>query len=201
MRKLLGHIESINSLAFSPDGRTLASAGGGWSLDYAIRLWDIETGKHLQMPVGHSWIVTTVGFSPNGRKLASGSWDGTVVLCELDSSTELGVKPLTIRTTTLGRIKRTALLQNYPNPFNPETWIPYQLADDADVTLSIYDQNGHIVRTLDIGHQKSGGYRDRASAAYWDGRNQNGERVANGTYYYQLNAGDYTASRRMVIVK
>ena len=201
MRKLLGHIESINTLAFSPDGRTLASAGGGWSLDYAIRLWDIETGKHLQMPVGHTWIVSTVGFSPNGCKLASGSWDGTVVLWELDSSTELGVKPLTIRTTTLGRIKRTALLQNYPNPFNPETWMPYQLANDSLVTLTIYDQKGHIVRTLDIGHKVAGVYRDKAKAAFWDGRNQNGEPVTSGAYYYQFRAGDYNALRRMAIVK
>jgi flagellar hook assembly protein FlgD len=93
------------------------------------------------------------------------------------------------------------LLQNYPNPFNPETWIPYQLADDAHVSLSIYDQRGHIVRTLDIGRQKSGVYRDKAKAAYWDGRNQNGELVTSGTYYYQLRADDYTAFRRMVIVK
>ena len=72
---------------------------------------------------------------------------------------------------------------------------------DALVTLSIYDQSGHIVRRLDIGHQQSGVYRDKAGAAYWDGRNQNGEPVTSGTYYYQLRAGDYTALRRMVIVK
>ena len=69
------------------------------------------------------------------------------------------------------------------------------------VTLTIYDQIGHIVRTLDIGHQKSGVYRGKANAAFWDGRNQNGEPVTSGTYYYQLRAGDYTAARRMVIIK
>ena len=105
------------------------------------------------------------------------------------------------RAVMLGNIKRTALLQNYPNPFNPETWIPYQLADNTLVTLSIYDQSGHVVRILDIGHQKSGVYRDKASAAYWDGRNQHGEPVTSGTYYYQFRTGDYTALRRMVIVK
>ena len=113
----------------------------------------------------------------------------------------VGVEPLGRHITTLGNIKRTALLQNYPNPFNPETWIPYQLADDAVVTVTIYDQRGHIVRRLDFGHQKSGNYRDKANAAHWDGRNQNGEPVTSGTYYYQLRAGDYTALRRMVIVK
>ena len=125
------------------------------------------------------------------------------MLWELTSSTGVGVgvEPLGMQITTLGNIKRTALLQNYPNPFNPETWIPYQLANDALVTLSIYDQSGHIVRKLDIGRQKSGVYRDKAKAAYWDGRNQNGESVTSGTYYYQFRAGDYTALRRMVIVK
>jgi bacillopeptidase F (M6 metalloprotease family) len=103
--------------------------------------------------------------------------------------------------TTLGNMKRTALLQNYPNPFNPETWIPYQLANDALVSLNIYDQSGHVVRRLDVGRQKSGVYQHKENAAYWDGRNQNGERVTSGTYYYQLRAGDYTSLRRMVIVK
>ena len=79
--------------------------------------------------------------------------------------------------------------------------MPYQLARDGLVTLTIYDQSGHIVRTLDTGRQISGVYRDKASAAYWDGRNHNGEPVTSGTYFYQLRAGEYTALRRMVIVK
>ena len=124
-----------------------------------------------------------------------------MLLWEVESSIRLAVRPLERRVTTLGDIKRTALLQNYPNPFNPETWIPYQLANDAVVTVSIYDQSGHIVRTLDIGHQKSGVYRDKASAAYWDGRNQKGEPVTSGEYYIQLDAGDFTALRQMVVVK
>ena len=95
----------------------------------------------------------------------------------------------------------TALLSNYPNPFNPETWIPYHLAKPADVTLTIYDVNGHIVRTLDVGHQRAGRYQDRARAAYWDGRNTHGEPVASGVYFYMLSAGDFTATRRMLIRK
>ena len=116
-------------------------------------------------------------------------------------STAFGVEPLGKRITTLGNIKRMALLQNYPNPFNPETWIPYQLADDSVVTLKIYDQMGHMVRKLDVGRKNAGIYRDKAKAAYWDGRNQKGEPVTSGTYYYQLRAGDYTAIQRMAIVK
>ncbi len=97
--------------------------------------------------------------------------------------------------------KETALLPNYPNPFNPETWIPYRLAKDAEVTLTIYATDGYIVRRLALGHQPAGLYENRSRAAYWDGRNQFGEPVASGIYFYTLTAGDFTATRRMLIVK
>ena len=109
------------------------------------------------------------------------------------------------------RPPETALLPNYPNPFNPETWIPYHLAHPADVTLTVYDAKGVLVRQLDLGHQSAGYYTDRSRAAYWDGRNEHGESVASGVYFYQLRAGrsglsvpqrrDYSQMRRMVIVK
>ena len=97
--------------------------------------------------------------------------------------------------------KETTLLPNYPNPFNPETWIPYHLAHAADVTLTLYDKKGTVVRQLDLGHQPAGFYTDRSKAAYWNGRNASGESVASGVYFYQLRTGDYSALRRMVIVK
>ena len=97
--------------------------------------------------------------------------------------------------------KETVLLPNYPNPFNSETWIPYHLAHAADVTLTVYDTKGAVVRQLVLGHQPAGFYTARAKAAYWNGRNESGESVASGVYFYQLRAGDYTALRRMVIVK
>ena len=95
----------------------------------------------------------------------------------------------------------TELLHNYPNPFNPETWIPYRLAEDAFVTLTIYDLNGHVVRTLDVGHQIASTYEGRSKAIHWDGRNGLGEGVASGVYFYHLSAGDYSATRKMVILK
>ncbi len=97
--------------------------------------------------------------------------------------------------------RETELLTNYPNPFNPETWIPYRLAEDAFVTLSIYDQSGQVVRTIDVGHQVAAVYENRAKAIYWDGRNGLGEQVASGVYFYHLSAGDYSATRKMVILK
>ena len=95
----------------------------------------------------------------------------------------------------------TALLHNYPNPFNPETWIPYQLAEPAEVTLHIYAANGALVRTLALGHQPAGIYQYRSRAAYWDGKNQVGESVASGIYFFTLTAGDFTATRKMLIRK
>ena len=95
----------------------------------------------------------------------------------------------------------TELLPNYPNPFNPETWIPYHLAHGAEVEIAIYDAKGALVRRLALGYQAAGYYADRGRAAYWDGRNDGGESVANGVYFYQLRAGEYVASRRMVIIK
>ena len=95
----------------------------------------------------------------------------------------------------------TALLPNYPNPFNPETWIPYHLATDADVTLTIYDIRGSVVRELIFGHQPAGVYESRGRAAYWDGRNQIGEPVASGLYFYTLTAGEFTATRKLLIAK
>lgn len=95
----------------------------------------------------------------------------------------------------------TELLRNYPNPFNPETWIPYHLAQDADVKLTIYDVNGAVVRDIDVGHQTAAKYDTRTKAIYWDGRNQFGEQVASGIYFYSLSAGDFSATRKMVILK
>ena len=97
--------------------------------------------------------------------------------------------------------EETALLANYPNPFNPETWIPYQLSKPADVTLTIYDIKGHVVRSLDLGHQRAGLYQTRSRAAHWDGRNALGEPAASGVYFYTLTAGDFTATRKMLIRK
>ena len=97
--------------------------------------------------------------------------------------------------------QETVLLPNYPNPFNPETWIPYRLSHASDVDITIYDTRGMVVRRLDLGHQMAGYYTDRTKAAYWNGRNEHGESVASGIYFYQLRTGDYTALRRMVILK
>ena len=107
----------------------------------------------------------------------------------------------TLRTDITATPAKTTLLPNYPNPFNPETWIPYELATSADVKITIYDATGSVVRTLVLGHQAAGHYTDHDRAAYWDGRNTLGERVASGVYFYQLHTDTVSLMRKMVILK
>ena len=97
--------------------------------------------------------------------------------------------------------EHTRLLQNYPNPFNPETWIPFELNQDSEVSLTIYDTAGRLVRRLDLGFQQAGTYLQRDQAIYWDGRTQSGEQVASGTYFYTLKTEGYTSTQKMIILK
>lgn len=120
-----------------------------------------------------------------------------------------GAPPLTSEFDTLSEYwqdlsqvpLQTELLTNYPNPFNPETWIPYQLADAAEVEISIYAADGKLVRSLSLGHQSAGVYTSHSRAAHWDGKNEFGEPVASGIYFYTLTAGEFTATRKMLILK
>ena len=111
------------------------------------------------------------------------------------------VEPQSKYFTTLGDIKRTSLMQNFPNPFNPETWIPYYLADAASVTVRIYNVTGELIRSIDVGKQAAGAYTSRQRAAYWDGKDDTGQSVASGVYFYQLLADDFSETRRMVVMK
>ena len=172
-------------------GRAATAVTGSDEPDYRLIIVDIETERAAM--IGD--ILEISAQSPNPF---------------------IGVKPLWY-TVTAEDVKRsliqlpelvtyeipteTELLHNYPNPFNPETWIPYRLAEDAFVTLTIYNLNGQVVRTLDVGHQIAAVYESRSKAVYWDGRNQVGESVASGVYFYHLSAGDYSATRKMLIIK
>ena len=252
---LIGHAGWVNSVAFSPDGNTLASG----SFDNTIRLWDIATGT-LKDTLGHTTSWASVEFSPNGKTLAS-HVSGTVFLwdivpaepprlaADVNGDGQVNIQDLVAVAAAFGEAaagapsashlsaetvqqwlsdakqrnltdatsqrgirfleqfllaltpKETTLLPNYPNPFNPETWIPYQLAKPVDVTLHIHTVDGSLVRVLSLGHKATGIYQTRSRAAYWDGRNEVGEPVASGVYFYTLTAGDFTATRKMLIRK
>lgn len=111
------------------------------------------------------------------------------------------VEPFGLSLRTFGQIKHAALFQNFPNPFNPETWIPYQLATDAPVMLRIHNVQGQLIRELDLGGHESGSYLTRETAAYWDGKDQTGERASSGLYFYTLHAASFQATRKMLILK
>ncbi len=123
-------------------------------------------------------------------------------LSETDPSVLLPAKLLRQWLVTSGEIpSESMLLPNYPNPFNPETWIPYQLANSSNVTIFIYDVLGQPVRRLDIGHRHAGRYVEHPQAAHWDGRNDAGELVTSGVYFYSMKANEFSAMRKMVIGK
>jgi hypothetical protein len=156
-------------------GISFASARPVDSSDSTLRI-EFETNRHV--PSG-----TTGSVRATHLRLNRSVFDPGTVL-------PFQIKPYSFQ-----------LMANYPNPFNPETWMPFELAADSDVIVRIYGLDGSIVRTLDLGHRPIGEHHSRDSAAYWNGRNEIGERVASGVYVYELLAGDQRAVRRMVISK
>ena len=172
---------SVYSVALSPDGKTLALGCGA---EAGLRLWDIEGGMEIAVLKEHYDYVTSVAFSPDGKMLASGGRDGGILLWEKAPSTS--VEPKGKKVLTWGQVKNTKLLQNYPNPFNPETWIPFELAGESDVVLKIYGVKGSLVREISLGRKLAGTYTQKAKAIYWDGKNDRGEYVASGLYFYTL---------------
>ena len=164
------------------DIELLSSTGtarlNGWERvgDRTIKLWgDIEDGAFVR---GRMWVVVRTFYLDESAAAPSGQ-----SMLQSDSLIE------------------TSLLPNYPNPFNPETWIPYQLAKPADVSVSIYAADGKLVRTLALGRISAGVYHSKARAAYWDGNNTQGEPVASGLYFYTFKAGEFSATRKMLIRK
>ena len=180
---------------FSPDGRYLFARREG-----STQVWDWQT----ETPLEHPSIPVYFDISRDGSILLSESvsgqiriWDGSALL----PSQPVAVEPAGKQIVILGEVKRNQLLQNFPNPFNPETWIPFRLTTESHVTIHIYNAAGQLVRRLSLGTMPAGDYSSQAQAVYWDGRNQVGEPVSSGVYLYTIHAGDFSATRKMLIRK
>ena len=193
--------------AFVVSGKFINTAEG-----YTVSVTNTRTNVTVTDTVKHGYFATVFGDLTQKAVVQVGD---VLTVHVLDPVGNIVVEP-TVHTVTSKMVETafvslaieitpqpeiTLLLQNYPNPFNPETWIPYQLSEASTVTITIYDVTGSIVRSLDLGHQATGFYRSRSQAAYWDGKNNLGENVASGIYFYQIQAGEFTATRRMLILK
>ena len=135
-----------------------------------------------------------ISISVTGPDEFSYSFSGTLVGGDIAVSTDTGGGGAPLKLP-----EETQLLQNYPNPFNPDTWIPFKLSKDSDVTIEIYDIAGRLIRELQLGYIPAGSYVARDMAAYWDGRNEAGGPVASGIYFYTIQAGEFTATRKMAV--
>ena len=181
------------SFQFTPNGEILTWIRG--ILGDEIVFWDVGAQK-VDAVVEPKGLATCHAFSQDGKTMAVGTETGSIEIYKWT-----GGSALSAPAKETERSQPTALLSNYPNPFNPETWIPYQLSEAAEVTVTIHSLDGKLVRTLELGQVPAGVYSDRGRAAYWDGRNAQGEPVASGVYFYTLSAGDFKATRKMVIRK
>ncbi len=196
--KLITSIYGEEFINFSSEGRFLYDARENF-----IQIWDWQESKLTgQLPIPYVIDLsrnesTILSIKPDysGQYLV---WDGH----ELSSTlTNTGVEPQSKKLVILGQIKKNQLLQNYPNPFNPETWIPFRLAKESNVTINIFTPTGTLIRTLSLGKRPAGDYLSHPKAVHWDGRNNTGEHVSSGIYFYTINADEFSATRKMLIRK
>ena len=178
-----------------PDGHRGEKLTSGYNMGNAVALDGVVGRKFNFAAIGVRWDANR-----NGNNA------GSVYVFDTEDEASLNL-PLSVEPrgdlalTIFGDIKRTALLQNFPNPFNPETWIPYTLSHDADVSVRIYNIEGTLIRQLEVGQQSAGSYLSRETAVYWNGKNRLGESMSSGTYFYTLKADTFSDTRRMVILK
>jgi hypothetical protein len=172
------------------DLKTLEPGMGLWIDAIDDCEWDINGGGQAAPVLGHG----DAGTRRRGDMLSPHRPD---IPMPPDMSGQITRLDLSIQLP----LKVSLLHQNYPNPFNPDTWIPYQLREDTHVVIRIYTSAGQLVQTLDLGHRQAGLYTDREKAAYWDGKNEAGEHVASGVYFCTIQAGDFTATKKMLLRK
>jgi hypothetical protein len=216
----VGYIPDGNTPVLAVQGSMATEEGAGFTgAGYHITVTNVSTGATLSTQFGGEDGEPQQSYRLNFVDLLSGNSAqiGDILQISAETSTpNIGVQPLRYHVTPedvrASRVQlpdlvayeipaETKLLLNYPNPFNPETWIPFRLAEDAFVTLCIYDVSGTPVRTIKVGHTHAAVYESKGKAIHWDGRNDIGERVASGLYFYTLTADNFTETRRMLILK
>ena len=175
------------------DGKPLWSPNGKKILFSTRRDDDHDWRKNRELYIMNADGSNMKNLTNHKAKDTFGRWNPIYFL--------YSVEPQQKQLTTLGKVKRTSLLQNYPNPFNPETWMPYYLAEEAFVTVRIYNIKGALVRSFDIGKQPAGAYMTQEKAVNWNGRNNLNQFVSSGTYFYELLADKSSRTRRMVLMK
>ena len=193
--KLLKTLDGDAPVHFSSNTRYLFT-----NRNDKLRIWDWRE----ETPMDYPSIPAYFALSRDGAVLLSQTdigqiqiWDGNALL----PAEYCPIMPHGKQLVILGEVKRNQLLQNFPNPFNPETWIPFRLADESDVTIQIYNATGQLVRRLSPGTLPPGDYSSQSQAAYWNGRNDTGELVSSGIYLYTISAGNFSATRKMLIQK
>ena len=198
---LLSTLKADGPMQFSPGSRYLFTNSYSNQDEY-FQIWDWRTSRSIKHPFS---IPSYISLSQDGSVLMSRDYNTRQYLVydvkELTSLLPYPAEPKGKQFVTLGQIKKNQLLQNFPNPFNPETWIPFKLADKSDVTIRIYTSTGKLVRSISPGTMSAGNYSSQSQAVHWDGRNDKGERVSSGIYLYTINAGDFSATRKMLIRK
>ena len=182
----------------------LGSSNNGSNNIYNNSVWDLYVTSSSNFKAeGNYWGTSTPeDVIYHGNDNASyGTVDFTPFSTVLAAPPLLVKFPVNPNPATVAIPTATAAYQNFPNPFNPETWMPYDLAEEAEVTITIYDTSGNIIRTLSLGIQPAGTYTSRSKAAYWNGRSDTGELVSSGVYLYHLKAGSYHATKKLLILK
>ena len=193
--QLLKTLEGGAPLHFSADTRYLFA-----NRNDKLRIWDWRE----ETPMDYPSIPASFAVSRDGSVLLSQTDRGQIQIWDAKTflpSEYCPIVPHGKQLVILGEVKHNQLLQNFPNPFNPETWIPFRLADESSVTIQIYNPTGQLVRRLSPGTLPAGDYSSQSQAVYWDGRNQTGEPVSSGIYLYTIQAGDFSATRKMLIRK
>ena len=193
--QLLSRFEVEAAIHFTHDGRYLFA-----NRDHHLKIIDWQNGKTIHQPPIQDYFQV----SRDASVLLSYTNTGECLIYDakqLIPSQPVAVDAKGKQIVMLGAVKRNQLLQNFPNPFNPETWIPFRLAAENDVSIDIYTSTGILVRRLSLGRLPAGEYTSPAKAVYWNGRNQIGEPVSSGVYLYTINAGNFSATRKMLIRK